>query len=72
MFFLQMSGFPGSGKSTLTRRVANVTGAIIVDHDISKTAILEASEGQGIELKTLGRFSYKVDWALIEFYWNAG
>jgi len=68
MFFLQMSGFPGSGKTTLARRVAQKTGAIIVDHDISKTALLKAAEGQDINLSTLGRFSYTVDWELVDYY----
>jgi predicted kinase len=44
MFFLQMSGFPGSGKSTLSRLIAKSTRAIIVDHDIVKTALLESVE----------------------------
>lgn len=42
MFFLQMSGFPGSGKSTLARFVAQHTGAVVIDHDIVKTALMEA------------------------------
>ncbi|MGG1878795.1 AAA family ATPase [Paenibacillus cisolokensis] len=72
MYFLQMSGFPGSGKSTLSRRIAAMTGALIIDHDVSKTALLKASEGEGIELRTLGRLSYTVDWALVEFYLSQG
>ncbi|MDT9727140.1 ATP-binding protein [Xylanibacillus composti] len=68
MFFLQMSGFPGSGKTTLSRRVAQITGAIIVDHDTSKTALLKAAEGHDIELWVIGKFSYTVDWELIDFY----
>ena len=54
MYFLQMSGFPGSGKTTLARRIAQITGAVIVNHDISKTALLEASAGHAIELSDLG------------------
>jgi len=72
VYFLQMSGFPGSGKSTLARRVAHSTGAIIVDHDISKTALLEAADGHNIELSDLGRFSYMVDWRLVDFYLSQG
>jgi len=34
MFFLQMSGFPGSGKSTLSRIIANETGAVIIDQNL--------------------------------------
>jgi predicted kinase len=72
MYFLQMSGFPGSGKSTLARRIAKITNALIVDHDISKTALLEAAEGINVELNTLGKFSYRVDWALVDFYLSQG
>lgn len=36
MFFLQMSGFPGSGKSTLGRLIAKHTNAIVIDHDIDE------------------------------------
>ena len=72
MYFIQMSGFPGSGKSTLARRIAEQTGAVIVDHDISKTAVIEASEGMDIETKTLGQISYTVDWAFIDYYLSQG
>lgn len=57
MFFLQMSGFPGSGKSTLAKLISKATNAIIVDHDISKTAILEALEDQNLNMSTLGKTS---------------
>lgn len=43
MFFLQMSGFPGSGKSTLSREIARRLDAVIVDHDVTKTALLEST-----------------------------
>lgn len=68
MFFLQMAGFPGSGKSTLSRRIAKITGAIIIDHDISKSSILKSIGDSNLELKVLGMTSYNIDWALIEFY----
>ncbi len=43
MFFLQLSGFTGSGKSTLSREIARRLDAIIVDHDVTKTALLEST-----------------------------
>lgn len=43
MFFLQMSGFPGSGKSTLSREIARRLDAVIVDYDVPKTALLEST-----------------------------
>jgi predicted kinase len=66
MFFLQMSGFPGSGKSTLAREIADRTGAIVIDHDVTKTALLETPEGAGMDGKTSGSISYHIDWSIIE------
>ncbi|WP_096272637.1 AAA family ATPase [Paucisalibacillus globulus] len=64
MFFLQMSGFPGSGKSTLAREIAKQTGAVLVDHDVVKSALLE--EVSNIDRKEAGIFSYNIDWAIVE------
>lgn len=72
MFFLQMSGFPGSGKSTLSRQLAKHTGAIIIDHDVSKTALLKVLAGTAISEKEMGRASYETDWAHIEFQLSEG
>lgn len=51
MFFVQMSGFPGSGKSTLSRQIAKRTGAVIVDHDIVKSALLHSIDDSPIDAK---------------------
>ena len=72
MFFLQMSGFPGSGKSTLSRRIAKNTGAIVIDHDIVKTALLESLETRQIETTAAGGISYEIEWALIDFHLSMG
>ncbi|RDI39103.1 AAA family ATPase [Falsibacillus pallidus] len=71
MFFLQMSGFPGSGKSTLARLIAKETSAVIVDHDIVKSALLE-SMNDSIEAKVAGKISYNIDWSLIDFHLSQG
>ncbi|MBH9964931.1 AAA family ATPase [[Bacillus] enclensis] len=72
MFFLQMSGFPGSGKSTLSREIAKRTEAIIIDHDVSKTALLETPAGAEMENKTSGSISYHIDWSFIESMLSQG
>ncbi|PFZ15578.1 ATP-binding protein [Bacillus pseudomycoides] len=72
MFFLQMSGFPGSGKLTLSRRIAKSTGAIVIDHDIVKTALLESLETRQIETTDAGGISYEIEWALIDFHLSQG
>ena len=71
MFFIQMSGFPGSGKSTLSRQIAKRTGAVLIDHDIVKSALLEAIEGE-IDNSLAGKISYNIDWSLIEFHLSQG
>lgn len=67
-----MSGFPGSGKSTLSRRIAKSTGAIVIDHDIVKTALLESLETRQIETTDAGGISYEIEWALIDFHLSQG
>ncbi|SFS54010.1 AAA family ATPase [Paenibacillus sp. BC26] len=74
MFFLQMSGFPGSGKSTLAREIAKRTKAVIIDHDIVKTGLLEGLEleGQEVEPKRAGGVAYHIEWALVDFHLSQG
>jgi len=72
LFFIQMSGFPGSGKSTLSRKIAKETGAVIIDHDISKSALLQSIEDTPIDAKLAGKVSYNIDWSLIEFHLSLG
>ncbi|MEK4385553.1 AAA family ATPase [Solibacillus sp. FSL W7-1464] len=72
MLFVQMSGFPGSGKSTLSRQIAKRTGAVIVDHDIVKSSLLTSFEEIPIEKKLAGKIAYNVDWSLVEFHLSQG
>lgn len=72
MFFVQMSGFPGSGKSSLAREISKLTGAVIIDHDIIKSAILHSVGETPIDAKLAGKISYSIDWSLIEFYLSQG
>lgn len=55
-FFLQMSGAPGSGKTTVANAIAKATGAVIIDHDVTKSALLAAE----IPVADAGRASYEV------------
>ena len=72
MFFVQMSGFPGSGKSTLARKILKGTGAVIIDHDIVKSALLNSIEEVQIDAKLAGKIAYNIDWSLIEFHLSQG
>lgn len=72
MFFLQMSGFPGSGKSTLSREIARRLDAVIVDHDVTKTVLLESTAQHSLDPELAGRVAYDLDWALVEFHLSLG
>ncbi|MEM7127428.1 MAG: ATP-binding protein [Chloroflexota bacterium] len=54
--FIQMSGAPGSGKTTVARAIAPLVDAIIIDHDVTKSALL----GAEIPPSDAGRASYAV------------
>ncbi|AIQ76621.1 MULTISPECIES: AAA family ATPase [Paenibacillus] len=71
MFFLQMSGYPGSGKSSLARVIAQHTSAVILDHDIVKSSLME-SLGANFGFKEVGEISYDIEWALIDFHLSQG
>jgi predicted kinase len=47
-FLLQMAGMPGSGKSALARVIGHATGAVVLDKDVLKTAVLEAGVEEGL------------------------
>lgn len=72
MFFIQMSGFPGSGKSTLAQQISKSTGAVIVDHDVVKSSLLQSIEETPIDASLAGKISYRIDWALVEFHLSQG
>jgi predicted kinase len=66
---IQMSGAPGSGKSTIARLLAQPLGqAVVVDHDVSKSALLGAldEEDPTSMLKEIAKMAWAVDWAFLE------
>ncbi len=54
--FVQMSGAPGSGKTTLAHAIAPHIGAVVIDHDVTKSALLQAD----LVDAAAGRASYSV------------
>jgi predicted kinase len=60
MFLLQMSGVPGSGKSTVAAHVVDTYRAVAIDYDVIKSAILDA----GFHLAASAKAAYEVMYAL--------
>ncbi len=60
IYFIQMSGVPGSGKSSIARGIASQLTAVILDHDETKSAILRS----GVSESQAGAASYEVIKAL--------
>lgn len=56
LIFIQMSGAPGSGKTTLARAIAPQIGALVIDHDVTKSALLDAN----VPVSIAGGASYQV------------
>ncbi|HRW07371.1 MAG TPA: ATP-binding protein [Caldilineaceae bacterium] len=56
LFFVQMSGAPGAGKTTVARAIGKATGAVVIDHDVTKSALLAAD----VPVDLAGRASYQV------------
>lgn len=65
MYFIQMSGVPGSGKSTLAKAISQNLDIVIVDHDTTKTALLEQVKDVLLN-NEVGKLSYHLDWAIVE------
>jgi predicted kinase len=60
LVLVQMSGVPGAGKSTIAHAVARRRPLTILDHDVVKTALLQA----GVSFDLAGAASYKTILAL--------
>ncbi|WP_329005119.1 AAA family ATPase [Kribbella sp. NBC_00709] len=59
-FLLQMSGVPGAGKSTIAHHVGSRYGAIVVDLDVIRSAVLDG----GVTVEGSGPAAYSAVYAL--------
>ncbi|KAI9803293.1 MAG: hypothetical protein M1825_002084 [Sarcosagium campestre] len=65
---IQMSGAPGSGKSTVARLLRPSIGGIIIDHDVLRSGLLEAAI---IPFDDAAKQAYLLQWKLAkEFMMN--
>lgn len=60
MFLVQMSGVPGAGKSTIAAYIVEKYGAVSIDLDVIKTALLE----RGVAPSEAGGAAYAVIYAM--------
>jgi predicted kinase len=64
-----MSGAPGSGKSTVARLLRPRINGIIIDHDVLRSALLEAAI---IPFDDAAKQAYLLQWKLAEDFINQG
>jgi predicted kinase len=57
---IQMSGVPGSGKSTVAMALAKKIDAVAIDHDLLRSQLLESS----IPFDQSAKLAYSLQWAL--------
>ena len=59
---IQMSGAPGSGKSTTAKLLTQPIDAAVIDHDVIRSTVLDHS----IPFDVAARLAYGLGWALAE------
>jgi predicted kinase len=59
---IQMSGAPGSGKSTMANLLAQSINSVVIDHDLINSFFLE----NGIFFEESAKLSYSFQWRLAE------
>ncbi|KAH6654289.1 P-loop containing nucleoside triphosphate hydrolase protein [Truncatella angustata] len=60
--FIQMSGAPGSGKSTMARLLGRSIGGVVIDHDVLRSAFLES----GLPFDQAATHAYQLQWMLAQ------
>ncbi len=66
--FIQMSGVPGAGKTTIAHAIAPYINAVIIDHDITKSALLDAD----VPVALAGKASYHLLGAVAQHLLSQG
>jgi predicted kinase len=61
--FIQMSGAPGSGKSTMAKLLRQSIGGVVIDHDIIRSSLLEDND---LPFDEVAKKAYRIQWAFAE------
>ncbi|KFY53287.1 hypothetical protein V496_07735 [Pseudogymnoascus sp. VKM F-4515 (FW-2607)] len=61
-YIIQMSGAPGSGKSTIALHLARSIDGIVINHDLLKTFFLDTNT----PFDQAAKLAYNLDWVLAE------
>lgn len=64
-----MSGAPGSGKGTIGKLLGPLIDAVIIDHDILKSSLLEDNI---ISFEQAAKFAYRLDWTFADAMMEQG
>ena len=60
--FIQRSGTPGSGKSTIAALLRQWIGGVVINHDVLRSSLLES----GIPFDQAAQHAYQLQWALAQ------
>ncbi|KAF4450410.1 P-loop containing nucleoside triphosphate hydrolase [Fusarium austroafricanum] len=66
---IQMSGAPGSGKSTVAKLLRPSIGGIVIDHDVLRSAILESGS---TSFDQAAKQAYLLQWKLAQDFMKQG
>lgn len=66
---IQMSGAPGSGKSTVARLLRPSIHGIVIDHDVLRSALLESGIGS---FDQAAKQAYRLQWAQAQDFMSQG
>jgi predicted kinase len=66
--FIQMSGAPGSGKSTVARLLGPSIGGLVIDHDLLRSRLLDDK----VPFYEAAKLAYGLQWALAKDFMDQG
>ena len=67
---IQMSGAPGSGKSSLARAIQSSMRGVVIDHDVIRSGLLRSSAAQCFD--TMAAAAYNLQWDLANDFMKQG